>query len=87
MKRPLALLLILLLPPAIYFPTLGRKRNAELRRTNAQLSALEPQIAQMRAARTQLPMFRFEVDKLGEELVRLRENSAPPSGLRPPSPR
>ena len=68
----LAVLLALALPPAVYFPTFGARREAEIRKASAQLRELDTRNEQARSAQRKLDQFHAEVARLDEELVKLR---------------
>jgi len=70
--RVLAILLALVLPPAIYFPTLGAQRNAQIRRAEADIRELDVRVEQARAAQRKLDQFHEEVARLDTELAKLR---------------
>ena len=68
----LAVVLALALPPAIYFPTLGVRREAEIRKASEDIRQLDVRIEQARAAQRKLNQFHDEVARLDAELVKLR---------------
>ncbi|PYQ59943.1 MAG: hypothetical protein DMF58_09875 [Acidobacteria bacterium] len=67
-----AVLLALAFPPAIYFETLGAKRDQQLQSAGVQLRDLDIHIEQARSARRKLSQFHQEQRRLGEELQKLR---------------
>ena len=67
-----AFLLALAFPPAIYFETLGAKRDQQLQSAGVQLRDLDIHIEQARSVRRKLSQFRQELARLGEELQKLR---------------
>ena len=68
----LAVLLALALPPAIYFPTLGERRDAEIKKASEDARELDVKIEQARAAQRKLDQFHEEVARLDGELAKLR---------------
>ncbi len=73
MKRFLAVLLALGIPPAVYFTTLEPKRNQRLRGAEAEIAELDKRVEQARAAERKLPQFRDEVRRLDLEIDKLRD--------------
>lgn len=72
MKRVLALLAAVVIPPAIYFPTLGADLAARRTRADSDLRAVETRLEQARAAQRKLQQFRDERAQLDAEVVKLR---------------
>jgi len=68
----LAILLALALPPAIYFPTLGKQREAEIAKASEEIHEFDVRIEQGRAAQRKLDQFHEELARLDVELVKLR---------------
>src|SRR6476620_8044705 len=68
----LAILCALIVPPAIYFPTIAAHRDAELESADEQLRDADVRVEQARAAQRKLPQFREELNRLATELAKLR---------------
>ena len=68
MKRFLALVAVLVIPPAVYFPTLGAKRDQRLEQARNALAELDMRIEMAKSAERKLPQFRAEMERLDLEL-------------------
>jgi Tfp pilus assembly protein PilO len=68
----LAVLLALALPPVIYFPALGDRREAEIGKESDTIRQLDVKIEQARAARRKLDQFHAELARLDAENAKLR---------------
>ena len=77
----LAIVLALVAPPAIYFPTVHARHDEELKRVDAELQELDKRIEQARAAQRKTAQFHDEVAKLGEEITKLRTILPPTSSM------
>ena len=69
MKQILAILVALILPPSIYFPTVGAKRDAQRRQTELEI---DKRVEMARAAQRKLTQFHDERQRLDTELTKLR---------------
>ena len=78
MTKFFAILLALIAPPAIYFPTLGAKRDAEIAHLDAAVRDLDMRYEQARAAQRKMTQFQEERVRLDEERTKLR-NILPPT--------
>ncbi len=72
MIKALAVIATLAVPPAIYFPTLGAQRNEQIKRAETEIADLDRRTEQARAAQRKLAQFHDEVQRLGDELGKLR---------------
>lgn len=72
MKRAFVVLLALILPPAIYFPTVAPRRNAVITKAEAELEELEMRLEMAQAAQRKLAQFHEEAAALDRELTKLR---------------
>ena len=79
MIKAVAIIAALLVPPAVYFETLGALRRGRLAAARTQLAELDLRIEQAKAAERKLPQFREEMARLSSELDRVHE-------LLPPAP-
>ena len=68
----LAVILALALPVAIYFPTLGKRRERQNAKAEEAIRQLDMRIEQARAAQRKLNQFHEEVARLDTELAKLR---------------
>ena len=65
-------IVMLALPPAVYFPTIGERRSEERNAADEMLHDLDIRIESAKAAQRKLPEFREEVQRLLEENEKLR---------------
>ena len=72
MKRGIAVILMLVIPPAIYSLTMGDRHEEELRRLNDELKELDTRVLQAQAAQRKLSQFHEELARLDQELTKLR---------------
>jgi Tfp pilus assembly protein PilO len=70
--RALVILLALILPPLLYFPTVAPRRNAVTAKAEAELYELEERVEMARRAQGKLAQFREEAATLDRELTKLR---------------
>ena len=69
----LAILCALIIPPAIYFPTIAAHHDAQLEQADEQLRDADVRLEQARAAQRKLPQFHEELTRLTTELAKLRQ--------------
>jgi Tfp pilus assembly protein PilO len=72
MIKALAVVAALAIPPAIYFPTLGAQRDRQIARAETEIADLDRRIEQARAAQRKLAQFHEELQRLNDELAKLR---------------
>lgn len=68
----LAVVLALVLPLVVYFPTIGKRREAEIAKASDEIRQLDTRIEQARAARRKVDQFHAELARLDTELAELR---------------
>lgn len=73
MRRLLAVIAVLVIPPAIYFPTLGAKRDRRLEQAHDALAELDMRIEMAKSAKRKLPQFQAEMERLDLELNSLHQ--------------
>lgn len=73
MRRLLAVVAVLLIPPAVYFPTLGAKRDQRLEQARDTLAELDMRIEMAKAAKRKMPQFQAEMERLDLELHSLHQ--------------
>lgn len=70
--KSVAIFLALILPPALYFPTLGTHHDAAQRRADDELRDISYRVEASAAAQRKLTQFHEEVTRLATELAKLR---------------
>ncbi len=77
MMKFLAVVAALVIPPAIYFPTLGAHRDQRVAQAQQQLAELDLRIQMAKTAQRKLPQFRAEMVRLESELGKLHSMLPP----------
>jgi Tfp pilus assembly protein PilO len=72
MKKFLVVFFALIVPPAVYFSTIGQRRQEEIAQLDGEVANVEMHLQHARAVRRRFGQFREETARLADELVKLR---------------